>query len=159
MHQDIENLLSGPEHLWLKRRGRGEIKGGIWTKHVEADLCEGTSIEEAVLGADKKSGTYEILNGRNDGFSVLWSSQIILNTHQFHCLCSGLFSLRHVQVHFVSVKVCIIRVAYTLVQPEGSVWADLGKVRQDTQFVKRRLTVEEHDITIFKMTLDEIALL
>src|SRR5699024_2345489 len=115
-------------------RGRGKIKGGIWTKHVEADLGEGTSIEEVVLSADKKSGTDEILDGRDDRFSILWSSQIILNTHQFHCLCSRLFGLRHVQIHFVSVKVCIIRVAYTLIQPKGSVWADLGKVRQDTQF-------------------------
>ena len=68
--------------------------------------------------------------------------QIGLVTHQDEGFGLGLFRLRQVEVHLVTVEVGVVGGADALVEAEGPVLQDLGPVTHDGDPVERRLTVD-----------------
>ena len=56
------------------------------------------------------------LGGSDQDLSVLGSAQVVDNAHQVERFGSGLLRLGHMQIHFVAVKICIVRAADALVE-------------------------------------------
>ncbi|VVB85650.1 Uncharacterised protein [uncultured archaeon] len=67
---------------------------------------------------------------------------VLLDMHKYLCLSPRLFSLRHVQVHLIAVKVCIVRRAYRRVEPECLIGKYLYLMCHYAHPVKRGLPVE-----------------
>src|SRR4051812_18166651 len=63
------------------------------------------------------------------------------------------------QVHFVAVEIGVIRIANAFVKTERPPRPNLCFVAEDTQFVERRLAIEEDNVAILKMTLHNVAYL
>lgn len=97
-HQHVENLLSGPELYGFDDGRRGNVDLHVGVSHVTADLGELAAVEEAVFAGEEEGGGDEILNGGDDGFSVPWSDEVLLDAHEFEGFSSCLFRLGHVWV-------------------------------------------------------------
>uniref|UniRef100_A0A1B0D757 DNA-directed RNA polymerase n=1 Tax=Phlebotomus papatasi TaxID=29031 RepID=A0A1B0D757_PHLPP len=52
------------------------------------------------------------------------------------CLSSGLFCLRQMQIHFISIEVSIVRCASTFIESERSLRLYLGLMAHNAEFVK-----------------------
>ena len=55
----------------------------------------------------------------NEDLSILWGTQVVHDAHQLTCLGFGLLSLRHMQVHFITVKISVIGAANTFIEAES----------------------------------------
>ena len=58
------------------------------------------------------------LCGSNEDFSVLGSAQVVHHAHEMQCLSSGLLSLWHMQVHFISIEVSVVGAAHALIEAQ-----------------------------------------
>jgi hypothetical protein len=61
------------------------------------------------------------------------------------------------QVHLISVKICVVRVAHAFVESKGPPRTNLDKVTHDTELVERRLTVEEYYIAVLEVAFDDVS--
>lgn len=59
------------------------------------------------------------LCGCNQDLSILWSTQVVHDAHQLTGLSFGLLSLRHMQVHLITIEVSVIWTADALIEPKG----------------------------------------
>ena len=78
---------------------------------------------------------------------------MLLDTHQDLSFRTGFFGLNHVKVHLVAVKVSVVWSTYSEVKPERVPLHDTNFVHHHGHAVKRRLSVEDSNVTI-----DEVAL-
>ncbi|KAH3683385.1 hypothetical protein WICPIJ_005643 [Wickerhamomyces pijperi] len=156
LDQHGENLLTGPHENRLHDRWRRQIELQVGITHHGKQLCERGSVEERILMRDQVGPRDEILRGGNDRLTGFRSQQVVLNPHQVDSLGSGFLCLWHVQVHLVTVEISIVWRTHTLVQSESSPWADLGVVRKDGKSVKRRLSVEKHNVAVFDVSLNDV---
>lgn len=53
-----------------------------------------------------------------ENLSILGGAQIVHDSHKVQSLRPSLLSLRHMQVHFVAVKICIVWAADTLIEAQ-----------------------------------------
>jgi hypothetical protein len=51
-------------------------------------------------------------------------------------------------VHFIAIKISIVRSTDTCVEPKSSPFHHLDAVRHDRHFVKRWLTIKKNNITV-----------
>ena len=63
------------------------------------------------------------------------------------------------KIHLIAVKVGVVRIADALVESECPMRSHLDKVAEDTELVKRWLSIEQHDVAVFKVAFDNITLL
>ena len=89
----------------------------------------------------------------DDGATETWGENVLLHRDQNGCFSTRLFSLRYVHVHFIPIKVGVIRRTDCRVESEGLAFHNLDPVCHDAHAVQRRLTVEEHDIAVPEMPL------
>src|SRR5664280_2422235 len=94
-----------------------------------------------------------VVDSSNNGTTETWGEDIFLNHHKDLCFSPGLFSLQGMHVHFVPIKVSVVRRTYCRVQPESLVRQNFNRVSHDTHFVQRRLPVKEHYISILQLAL------
>jgi hypothetical protein len=62
-----------------------------------------------------------------------------------------------VQVHFVPIKVGVVRRADAFIEAEGAVGHDAGAVRHDGELVEGGLAVEKHHVAVAHVALHKVA--
>ena len=87
--------------------------------------------------------------------AVARCEDVLLNTHQNLCFCSCFFRLNHVQVHFVAVEVSVVWGTHSQVEPESVTFHDANFVNHHRHAVKRRLSVEDGNVSVDQVSLDE----
>lgn len=108
--------------------------------------------------ADAEDAGHGVLEQLNDGAVGAGADDIAeqgCQVAKFGCGCDG---LRHVHVHLVSVKVGVIGTGGRNVQTEGAVRQNTHTVGHHRRLVKRRLTVEQHNVSVNEVAVDHIAL-
>ena len=68
--------------------------------------------------------------------------------------CLGLNGLRDVYVHFVAVKVCIVRDRDSKIQPQCTIRHNSHVMSHHAHSVKRRLSVHYDNIVVFQVSFD-----
>ena len=79
-----------------------------------------SSIEEHILLSEQVSSCKKILGRRDHEFTIPWCDQVVLVPHQNISLCFGLFGLRQVKVHLITIKISIIWCTDTFVKSKCS---------------------------------------
>ena len=131
--------------------------------HRLADLRK--DIHRNVLGdLDRRVGnavraSERILNHLNDGRVLTRTHNKTQNTGKLLELCLCRYRLREVKVHLIAVKVSVIRLGGRNVQAERRTGQDLDTMALHRSLVERRLTVEEHVVTIDHVAVNYIALM
>ena len=65
-----------------------------------------------------------------------------------------LLTLRDMEVHFVSIKVGVVRWADAWIEAECLVWQDLYSMRHDRHSMERWLPVEEYDVPVSNVSFN-----
>ena len=60
-----------------------------------------------------------VRNRKMEDFPLLWCAKIVHDAHELAGLCFGFLRLRHMQVHFIAIKVSIVGAADALIEAEG----------------------------------------
>ncbi len=81
----------------------------------------------------------------------------MFHAHEIDRLGARFLGLGNMQIHLVAVEISIVRSAHTFVETEGPPWTNLGVMAHNTQLVKRRLAVEEDNVSVFQVSLHRIA--
>src|SRR5690606_2077618 len=121
--QDIGKLLPRQNSLRFPDRGRRQIDMLFSVCHNHAEIRKSFAVKKSILAAEKIGSGDKILNSCNKRLTGFGRDQVILNAHKINSLCSRLFSLWNMQVHFISIKIRVVRIADTLIQtkcPPGS---------------------------------------
>ena len=101
-HEDVEDLLSGPESNGLDDRWMREVDLEISVVEVGADLGEFGAIVEGVSSSEEVATGDEILSRGDDRLSVSRRDEILLDVHELECFRSSFFRLRNVYTSSVS---------------------------------------------------------
>lgn len=97
------------------------------------------------------------LDGCDERLAISWRHQITFDPHERQRLRLGLFRLWQMKIHFVAVKVSVIRRTNAFVEAKCPVRHDFRVMRHDTEFVQRRLTVKQYNVAVDHVTLDDVA--
>ena len=124
---------------------------------VRTDLNKLRTSKEAAAPREKEGGCDEVLRRCDDWLPVSWRHEIMLHAHQRKRLGPSFLRLRHMHVHFITVKVCVVRTAHTFVKAECAPWSDLGAMTHDRQLVQTWLSVEQDNIAIADVALHDVA--
>ena len=98
-----------------------------------------------------------VVDGTDDRSSIPGGQDVLLDLHDDTCLCTCLIGLQYVEVHLVSVEVCVVGRTYAQVEPECLSLHDLDAVRHHGHPVQRRLPVEQDDISVYELSLDGVS--
>lgn len=135
-HEDVEDLLAGPEANGLDDGGRRDVDLEVGVGEVSADLGELGAVEKGVAAGDEVATGDEVLGSGDDGLSITRRDEVALDVHELEGLGPRLLGLRHVceakerlaaeqereasnrlrtQVHFVSVEIGVVPVQSSMI--------------------------------------------
>src|SRR3990172_1357508 len=86
-----------------------------------------------------------------------WREYLLLHPHEDSCLSNRLLPLDDVEVHLVTVEICVVGRAHAEIEPEGLIRQNLHFMGHDAHPVKRGLPVEENHIPFPKMSVNNPA--
>ena len=132
-HQDVEDLLPGPQTLRLQYRRRWNVDLHIRVGEIATDLRECAAVEEGVLARKQIRGGDEVLNGGDDGITVAWGDEVVLDAHKLESFGAGFLGLRDVKIHLIAVEVGIVGAADTLIESEGAPWSYFDSVTHNRE--------------------------
>mmetsp|Transcript_41853 Transcript_41853/g.107090 ORF Transcript_41853/g.107090 Transcript_41853/m.107090 type:complete len:579 (+) Transcript_41853:833-2569(+) len=156
-HQHADDLLPRPQLHRLDDGGRRHVDAVQRVANARHTQGKIGAREELVLAGDEEGGGEEVLRGGHQDLAVLGGCQVVHDAHQRQRLRARLLCLRHVQVHFVPIKVGIVGVADALVEAEGAPGHDARAVCHDGHAVQAGLAVEEHHVAISQVALHDVA--
>mmetsp|Transcript_26622 Transcript_26622/g.66902 ORF Transcript_26622/g.66902 Transcript_26622/m.66902 type:complete len:605 (+) Transcript_26622:2725-4539(+) len=152
-----EHLLAGPE---LTRLEDGRLRdAAVKVGQPHQDVHHDVALQEGVLARHQRGGEQGILHHTDHRFVRLRTDDLPRDHHQLADLGARLQRLRHVHVHLVTVKIGVVRRGDREVETEGRVGHDLHAMSHHTHLVKRRLPVEDDEITVLDVALDSVAVL
>ena len=108
--------------------------------------------------ADAKHTGHGVLKQLNDRAVRARTNDIAEQRRKVSQLSGGCNRLRHVHIHLVTVKVCIVRTSCRHVEAERGVRKHAHTVSHHGCLVKRRLTVKQHCIPVNEMAVDDVSL-
>ena len=98
----------------------------------------------------------------------IWSKQTIIvssdpiyslvdtYTHEDQCFRFGFFCLWEMQIHLVTIEISIERRTDAFIETKGSMRHHTCKQRHDWKTMQRRLSIEEHHISVDHVPFDNI---
>ena len=108
--------------------------------------------------ADAKHTGHGVLKQLNNRAVRARTDDIAEQRRKVSQLSGGCDGLRHVHIHLVTVKVCIVRPSRRHVQTERGIRKYAHAVSHHGCLVKRRLTIEEHCIPVDQVAVDDVSL-
>ena len=142
--------------LFLVVRKEERVKLSALGKKIHRILSRNAN----VLSRKEIASEQRVLKYTNDTFVEGWADDLILDGRQVFELHLGLVVLRHVHVHFISVKVCVVRLRVGHVHAKGiTLFHNLDPMCHHGHSVQRRLTIEQYIIAIHHVSMHRIPVL
>ena len=113
----IYHLFTCPKFDRFHDTWRRNFDSLISIPKVRTNSHQFWAVQKHVFVRDKVWWGKEILGCGNQWFSASWNHQIILDIHENSRFSLCLFSLWQMNVHFITIKISIIRFANTLIKP------------------------------------------
>ena len=113
-----------------------------------------------VLSRKEIASEQRVLKYTDDTFVEGWTDDLILDGRQVLELHLGLVVLGHMHVHFISVKVCVVRLRVSHVHAKGiPLFHNLDTMCHHRHTVQRRLTIEQYIISVHHVSMNRIPIL
>ena len=132
--QHRHDLLAGPQLDGSKDGGRREVDAVEAVLGGGDDVAELVACEEDVALSEEVGGRQEVLARANQGLPTARRDHVVADIHQCAGLSARLHGLGQVKVHFVAVKVGVVRRTHALQAAAKGVWCQtvVGSVPEAT---------------------------
>lgn len=131
LQHDSDHLLARPKLNWFQDGGGGQFDSFIAIVEITAHLHYFRSVKEPVLLGQQERSRQEVLSGRDQGGAILRHADVLCYVHEGAGFGSCLLGLRHMDVHFITVEIGVVRCAHTFVEPQSTVLHYASSVRHD----------------------------
>lgn len=92
---------------------------GMWLNiRIFRETIFSTLLANRTCYVNVLKGFWQYLSSRNKDFSIFGGTKVVHDSHQMQSFCTSFLCLRHMQVHFVTIKICIIRATYTFIEAQ-----------------------------------------
>lgn len=146
-------MLSCPKSNGCNNCGFRDGELCVWmvdmgVAHKSIQLHDFAHGEKGIFESQKVRCGNEILKRRDDWSAVFWSEKILRSEEKLTRFCARHVSLRRVDVHFISVKIGVIRLANAEIESKSLMRKNPHTVGHETKPMQRRLPIEEDVISI-----------